>query len=135
MEEYFHLIDYYIKDLDPDEQRGITGDLRDKFTSYHKEVIDDIKDDYKNVFERTVFSDKKQIERYLQRVVHSFIEINERMMKNGRYPLFQDPYNLPESMAWRDELLSFMAERTCNKIVGCKSFDDYEPLVYKNDSN
>lgn len=53
------------------------------------------------------------------------------MIENERYPLFKDPYNLLESMNWRDLLLTFMPESECNKIVGCKSFDDYTPLVYK----
>ena len=61
----------------------------------------------------------------------SFIEINERMMKNGRCPLFETPYNLVESMELRDKLLEYMPESECNKIVGCKSYKEHYPLVYK----
>ena len=131
MEETFKLIDYYIKNLDPDEQRGIAGDLRDKFTSFQKEIINDVKYDYHNVIDRGLFKNEQQIEKYLQKIVNSFSEVNERMMKNERYPLFKDPYNLPESMDWRDKLVSFMPESECNKIVGCDSFANYEPPVYK----
>ncbi len=126
-----YLIDYYIKDLHPDEQRGISGDLKEKFTSYHKKYINDIKNDYKNVLENCAFDNKEDIKEFLQEVVNLFIAINERMIKNGRFPLFKDPYNLLESMEWRDKLLEYLPESECNKIVGCKSYKEHYPLVYK----
>ena len=55
------------------------------------------------------------------------------MMKNERYPLFPSPNDLKASMEWRDKLATYMPESECNKIVGCKSFDDYEPEDYKKD--
>jgi len=131
METYRHIIDYYIKDLHPDEQRGICGDLKEKFTSYHKKYINDIKNDYKNVLENCAFDNKEDIKEFLQEVVNLFIAINERMIKNGRFPLFKDPYNLLESMEWRDKLLEYLPESECNKIVGCKSYKEHYPLVYK----
>ena len=131
MEEKFKLIDYYIKNLDPDEQRGVTGDLRDKFNYMERKYILDIRNDYKNVLKKGLFKTVQDIESFLQGSADKFISINERMMKNERYPLFEDPYNLLQSMEWRDKLLEYMPESECNKIVGCKSFDDYEPPVYK----
>lgn len=131
MVKKYYLIEYYIKGLDPDEQRGIAGELRDKFTPFQQRAIDDIKNNYKNVIYSGLFLNEEQVKRYLQIVVDSFIKINERMIKNERYPLFQDPYNLPASMEWRDKLVTFMPESECNKIVGCKSFHDYKPSVYK----
>ena len=34
-------------------------------------------------------------------------------------------------MEWRDKLATFMPESECNKIVGCKSYKEHYPLVYK----
>ena len=133
MEKRFQLIDYYIKDLDPDEQRGIAGDLRDKFNYMERDYILDIKYDYKNVLKNILFKSVQDIELFLQGSADKFISINNRMIKNGRPPLFKDPYNLLESMEWRDKLLEYMPESECNKIVGCASFDDYEPQAYKKD--
>ena len=53
------------------------------------------------------------------------------MMKNERYPLFQNPNDLKNSMEWRDKLATYMPESECNKIVGCKSYKEHFPLVYK----
>ena len=130
MEKKYHLIDYYIKDLCPDEQRGIAGDLRDSFTSRKRDYILDVKNDYKNVLKKRLFKSVQDIESFLQGTDDKFIAINNRMIKNGRLPLFKNPYNLLESMEWRDKLLEYMLESECNKIVGCKSFDDYKPQVY-----
>ena len=131
MEHKIQLIDYYIKNLTPDEQRGIKGDLKEKFTSYHKKYINDIKHNYKNVLENSAFDNEEEINEFLEEITDSFVEINNRMMKNGRPPLFEDPCNLPQSMEWRDKLATYMPESECNKIVGCASFGDYEPPVFK----
>ena len=131
MEEKYYLIDYYIKDLEPDEQRGIYGDLRDLFTPFQKEIINDIDNDYKNVFDKGLFKNKTQLEKYLNLITASFIKINERMIKNERYPLFNNPKDLKSSMDLRDMLITFMPESKCNKIVGSASFEEYKPLIYK----
>ena len=82
MEERYQLIDYYIKDLTPDEQRGIYGDLRDLFTSFQREIINDVENDYKNIFASGLFKNNEQLEKYLKLIVNSFIKINDRMIKN-----------------------------------------------------
>ena len=135
MEKKFHLIDYYIKDLCPDEQRGIAGDLRDNFTYMERKYILDKKNDYKNVLKKGLFKTVQDIESFLQGTDDEFIAINNRMIKNGRPPLFKNPYNLLESMEWRDKLREYLPESECNKIVGCKSFDDYKPEIYKKETN
>ncbi|MBQ8424878.1 MAG: hypothetical protein IJX17_02515 [Clostridia bacterium] len=131
MEERYQLIDYYIKDLTPDEQRGIYGDLRDLFTSFQREIINDVENDYKNIFASGLFKNNEQLEKYLKLIVNSFIKINERMIKNGRPPLFKNPNNLKESMDLRDKLIIFMPESRCNEIICCNSFKEYRPITYK----
>ena len=131
MEKKYHLIDYYIKDLCPDEQRGIAGDLRDKFNYMERYYILDQKNDYKNVLKKILFKSVQEIEFFLKGSADKFIAINNRMIKNGRPPLFKNPYNLLESMEWRDKLFEYLPESECNKIVGCKSYKEHYPLVYK----
>lgn len=133
MEERFQLIDYYIKNLHPDEQRGIYGDLRDFFTPLQRDIINDVDNGYKNVFASSLFKDNEQLEKYLNLITSSFMKINERMIKNNREPLFKNLNNLKESMSFRDKLITFMTESECNEIVGSKSFEEYQPKIYKSE--
>ena len=128
--EKFHLIDYYIKDLDPDQQRGIAGDVRDKFNYMEREYALDSKNNYENVTKRGLFRTVEDVEGFLHDTPDAFIAINNRMISQGRPPLFKDPYNLAECMEWRDMLLSYLPEGECNAIVGCTSFADYVPETY-----
>ena len=133
MEIRRYLVDYYIKNLHPDEQRGIAGDLRDNFNYMERDYILDQKYDYKNVLKNGLFKTVEDIEFFLQGSADKFIAINNRMIKNGRPPLFKDPYNLLESMEWRDKLREYLPESECNKFMGCTSFNDYKPQVFEKD--
>ena len=126
----YHLIDYYIKDLHPDQQRGIAGDVRDKFNYMEREYALDSKNNYENAIKNGLFSTVEDYVRFLRSTPDKFIAINNRMISQGRPPLFKDPYNLAECMEWRDMLLSYLPEGECNAIVGCTSFADYVPDTY-----
>ena len=126
----YHLIDYYIKDLHPDQQRGIPGDVRDKFNYMEREYALDSKNNYENAIKNGLFSTVEDYVRFLRSTPDKFIAINNRMISQGRPPLFKDPYNLAECMEWRDMLLSYLPEGECNAIVGCTSFADYVPDTY-----
>ncbi len=130
MQEYYYVADYYLKGLDPDEIRGIWGDILDCMTPLKREIILDAKNHYKNVLEEGLLKSVEQIEKYTKDASVKFLAINDRMIKNKRPPLFENPFDLVKSTEWRDVLLSFLPEGECNKIVGCKSFDEYVPLVY-----
>ena len=126
----YHLIDYYIKNLHPDQQRGIWGDVRDCMTSRKREYILDEINDYENVMKTGLFKSIEEIKMFIGNIAERFVAINNRMMSQGRPPLFKNPYNLVESTEWRDMLLSYLPEGECNAIVGCTSFADYVPETY-----
>ena len=125
-----YVIEYYIKDLDPREQRGIMGDLQEQDSPQDRVYVSDAKNDYKNVLATGKFRDRAHLDMVLGRKSAAFKKINFRMMKNRRYPLFKNPDNLPETMEWFDTLITYLPEETCNKLVGCLSFEEYKPPVY-----
>jgi len=126
-----YLIEYYTKGINVDEEREIIGAILDNFDPRQKNIIRIAGEDYQKLIKSGLFKTVDGINNYLQDIANRFEEINQRMMKNERYPLFPSPNDLKASMEWRDKLATFMLESECNKIVGCKSYKEHYPLVYK----
>lgn len=131
VEKKKYLIEYYTKGINVNEEREIIGAILDNFDSNQKDIIRIAGEDYQKLIKSGLFKSVDGINNYLQDIANSFDEINQRMMKNERYPLFENPNDLKASMTWRDKLATFMPESECNKIVGCKSFKEHYPLIYK----
>ena len=126
-----YLIEYYTKGINVDEEREIIGAILDNFNDNHKRVMRVAEEDYTKLIKVGLFDNYDDVKEYLQKIANRFEEINKRMIKNERYPLFPSPNDLKASMEWRDKLATFMPESECNKIVGCKSYKEHYPLVYK----
>lgn len=126
------LIEYFIKDLSPDEQRGITGFLRDEFSSsYARNFAKHQCEGYLPCL-NGIFETALEIENFLKPYHNRFLYLNNRMMKNGRAPLFENPNALNECFEYVDLLLTFDCESRWNKMLGCESFESYEPNKCKN---
>ena len=126
-----YLIEYYTKGIGVDEEREIIGAILDNFNDNHKRVMRVAEEDYTKLIKVGLFDKYEDVSEYLQKIANRFEEINKRMIKNERYPLFPSPNDLKASMEWRDKLATYMPESECNKIVGCKSYKEHYPLVYK----
>ena len=126
-----YLIEYYTKGIGVDEEREIIGAILDNFNDNHKRVMRVAEEDYTKLIKVGLFDKYEDVSEYLQKIANRFEEINKRMIKNERYPLFPSPNDLKASMEWRDKLATFMPESECNKIVGCTSYKEHYPLVYK----
>ena len=126
-----YLIEYYTKGINVDEEREIIGAILDNFNDNNKRVMRVAEEDYTKLIKVGLFDNYDDVKEYLQKIANRFEEINQRMIKNERYPLFPSPNDLKASMEWRDKLATFMPESECNKIVGCKSYKEHYPLVYK----
>ena len=126
-----YLIEYYTKGINVDEEREIIGAILDNFNDNNKRVMRVAEEDYTKLIKVGLFDNYDDVKEYLQKIANRFEEINKRMIKNERYPLFPSPNDLKASMEWRDKLATFMPESECNKIVGCKSYKEHYPLVYK----
>ena len=84
---YCCLIDYFIKGLCPDEQRGIRGYLKDNCNSYYAKKYAKYQDEnYQTCLKNGIFNSVEEIEKFLSNYVEHFIAVNNRMMKNGRAP-------------------------------------------------
>ena len=126
-----YLIEYYTKGINVDEEREIIGAILDNFNDNNKRVMRVAEEDYTKLIKVGLFDNYDDVKEYLQKIANRFEEINKRMIKNERYPLFPSPNDLKASMEWRDKLATFMPESECNKIVGCKSYKEHYPLIYK----
>ena len=126
-----YLIEYYTKGINVDEEREVIGAILDNFDDNHKRVMRVAEEDYTKLIKVGLFDNYDDVKEYLKKIANRFEEINQRMIKNERYPLFPNSNDLKASMEWRDKLATFMPESECNKIVGCKSYKEHYPLVYK----
>ena len=126
-----YLIEYYVKGLSPYEQRGIHDDVKQQSSPFEREYIEDEENGFENILKKQLYTSKEKIEYILSRRREGLKGINNRMIKNKRYPLFDNPDNLKKTMSKVERLLSYLPEEECNKIMGCESFDSYVPPVYE----
>ena len=123
------LINYFIKDLCPDEQRGIWGYIKDnctssfaiKYAKHQNNLTACLKQDF------CLFDTEEQLKDYLQIYINHFEAVNNRMKRNGRAPLFENPNDLMACFDWVKTLLTFDDKSRWNTLLGCTSFEDYKP--------
>lgn len=128
------MIEYFIKGLHPDEQGGIQGYLQhDVSTWMSRDLAMDKENGYRNVTgEHEIFKTAEEAEYYLNKFyVPKIVAVNERMIKNGRKPLFKDPADLKACYLWIDKLLEFQEVEKINEFLGCTSFKDFDPNSYE----
>lgn len=83
------------------------------------------------------YMDPTFVEKYKQKYVKKFEEINELCIKNKIKPFFKDPTNLRECELTREDLCEQVYESELNEYFNVKSFRDYDPPVYdpQNENN
>ena len=74
-------IDYFIRYLPPDEQRGIAGMVRDSKSYFFKEKVQDEPNEYQNLIRQGWFKNLEQALHYVQLNVDKMNAIDERMKK------------------------------------------------------
>ena len=62
--------------------------------------------------------------------VPKIVAVNERMIKNGRKPLFKDPTDLKACYLWIDKLLEFQEVEKINEFL-----DLMQKLGFKNETD
>ena len=102
-------------------------------SSYVTLYYQDKENGYRNVTgEHEIFKTDEEAENYLNEFyVPKIVAVNERMIKNGRKPLFKDPTDLKACYLWIDKLLEFQEVEKINEFLGCKSFKDFDPNSYE----
>ncbi len=130
---YLRLIEYFIKGLDPDEQRDIIGYLKEHFGEYvqARDFLDYEDEGYVSCLEKSYYDTVDDLKKYMKQFTNHLIAVNNMMLKRGRLKLFDRPERLKESFKWVDTLLSFAYESKWNKLLGCNSFNSYEPQTYE----
>ena len=123
-------IDYFIKYLPPDEQRGIAGMVRDSKSSFLKERVQDEQNGYQNLIKQGWFKDVSQALHYVQLNVDKMNAIDERMKKNRLAPFFENITSAKEKYDYLELLDTFDDESRWNTLLGCKSFYEFEPPVF-----
>ena len=131
VEKKMHVLDFFLKGLDADVQRDIHHHLKEDFTEMDERYLQDQKNNYKKVYEEGIFSSEEELAPYLEDRRIAFDGINLRMVKKKRRPLFVNTENLLESIEKRKELLSFLPESECCKLIGCESYESYVPKVFE----
>ena len=131
MGKYRYPLDYYIKGIDLFTQRTIWEMVADRITDRECEMLIDEENGYANVFFSGIYRNMTELSRFLDLMEKRFNDVNEIMIKQGRYPLFECTKNLYECAKFRKLLVAFLPEGECNRIVGCESYYTYEPSILK----
>ena len=126
MEEKTALINYFTKGLKNPQRQKVFNMLKELTDDLTIKCILDAENDYQNTLRARNYDDES-IAYFLEECVENFIEINNVMMEYGRAPLFKDPSTLVENAKWRNQLISVLPLSECNKILGCNSFEEFEP--------
>ena len=121
------LMDYFIKNLNPDEIRGIAGMLREAITPMFSELATDEENDYENIMKSWGFKSKEQLLALLKKYTQRVDDIDERMRKNGLAPLFESIPTVKGKLDYIELLCTFDEQTRWNKMLGCESFDAFVP--------
>ena len=103
--------------------------VADEITGRACEMLIDEENGYESVFRSGVYRNKAELEPFLRRHEKRFNAVNEFLKKLGRPPLFKDTKNLYECAKLRNQLVAFLPESECNRIIGCESYYTYVPPV------
>lgn len=131
MERKYYLIDYHLKGLPVIDQTDIRNDVFKKFVTEDSAYIFDVENNYENVYKDGLILNEKEMEKYLINMKSKFEGINQKMISKKRYPLFVITNDLVETMKTRNQLIQLLPESECNKILNCKSFEEYMPPIYQ----
>ncbi len=120
------LINYFTKGLKPAQRQAIFNALKEVTDDLENKCILDVENDYQNTLRERNYNDD-EIRYFLLECEEDFKKVNEIMTKHGRAPLFENASNLVENAKWRNQLISILPFEECNKILGCSSYEEFEP--------
>lgn len=120
------LVNYFTKGLKKAQRQAVFNALKDITNDLDMKCILDVENDYQNTLRARNYSDN-DIQYFLLECEEEFKEVNEIITKYGRAPLFKDPSALVENAKWRNQLVSILTLEECNKILGCSSYEEFEP--------
>ena len=123
-------IDYFIRYLPPDEQRGIAGMVRDSKSWFFKEKVQDEPNGYQNLIRQGWFNNIEQALHYVQLNVDKMNEIDQRMKENRLAPFFENITSVKEKYDYLELLDTFDDESRWNELLGCDGFYEFEPPVF-----
>lgn len=121
------VIDYYIKGLPLGVRQDIFKGLQDIGSMTIKCLLEK-KEGYPK-YKRMGLSDE-QILNQIERAKEEFEAVNNIMMKNERYPLFEDSSDTYKASGEYIELLKKRKEEELIEKFGC-TFEEYIPRIYK----
>lgn len=132
--KYRYIGDFYLKGLNHKLKFAIWQYINREITNRDRKYILDKKNNYANVYSElwTLVKNEDDMNKFIARRKPDFEKINAAMESAGRKPLFVITDDLVEAMEFRDFLLQFLPEEECCKILGCKSFDDFQPPMLEN---
>ena len=127
MPKYHCIYYYYIKNLHPDYQRHIMGEMKDLVNSYDDKAVLDT-DNFAKKWDLNL----KQMNYFLECIYWKYENINRYLLKHQIKPFFNTK-NLKECIKIRDEYLEFISEEECMKKYGVCEMETYIPPKYPND--
>lgn len=127
-EKEYRLIDYYLKGINPYAEREVLSILKNDIQDMFIDHIDFLRKQNKPYY---LIVDKltDAYMRAILKAVDQFSKINNVMEDNGREHLFKDARDVVKCYDVRAELLKYMPESECNKIMNCDSYESYQPAV------
>ena len=120
------LINYFTKGLKPAQRQAVFNALKEGTDDLEIQCILDVENDYQNTLRERNYNDD-EIRYFLLECEEDFKKVNEIMTKYGRAPLFENASDLVENAKWRNQLISILPLEECNKILGCSSYEEFEP--------
>ena len=120
------LISYFTKGLKPAQRQAVFNALKEVTDDLEIKCILDVENDYQNTLRERNYNDD-EIRYFLLECEEDFKKVNEIMTKYGRAPLFENTSDLVENAKWRNQLISILPLKECNKILGCSSYEEFEP--------
>ena len=125
------LINYFTKGLKQSQRQEVFNALKEITNDLDMECILDYENDYQNTLRARNWNDEN-INYFLLECEDEFKEVNKIMAKYGRAPLFKNPSTLIENALWRNKLVSILPLSECNKILGCSSYEEFEPPLLED---
>ena len=124
MERQYRPLDYYVKGMHMDSQRNIERELwKPHFAGMGRCVLFKLMGHPEKIRHLT----PDNVDKILADMQRSFEKINQECEELGFKGIFENPKDLITCCNMRDKLVTYEYESKCNEIVGCKSFEDYQP--------
>lgn len=120
-------IDYYIKDLPFMVRQEIFKRL-DNVNSIRAKYLLEKEQNYTSY--RSMGLSDEDILKQLNKSAFDFEAVNEVMIENERYPIFEDPRDTYQSAKIYFEILTKRSDEELVEKFGC-IFEEYVPRIYK----